>query len=119
MHLSLWFLYSLIVVLLVCLSVSIYYLLKFARIILEMEDALEVSLDLLDDRFKVMYNILQKPIFFDSLEVRQCVNEIKKTRSIILYIANILTDPVKKEELTNSLYTQINEKESLDGEKES
>ena len=80
MHLSIWFLYTLIVVLVVCLSLSVFYLWKFARIILAMEDALEISLDILDDRFKVMYEILQKPIFFDSLEVRQCVSEIKKDK---------------------------------------
>ena len=59
-------------------------------LILEMQDGVERSLDILDNRFKAMTDILQIPIFFDSLEVRQCINEIKKSRDAILYIANIL-----------------------------
>jgi hypothetical protein len=69
---------------------------KFAKIILSIEDALGESLDILDSSYKSMYEILQKPIFFDSIEVRQCINEIKKSRESILYIANILTKPMNQ-----------------------
>ena len=111
MHSSLWFLYLLIVVLVLCLSVCLYYLVKFARIILDLEDALEDSLDVLNERYGAMSQILQKPIFFDSLEVRQCVNEIKKSRAAILYVANVLTNPIKKESYLESLNEQIQDKE--------
>ena len=30
------------------------------------------------------------PVFFDSIEVRQVINEINKSRETILYVANVL-----------------------------
>ena len=117
MNLSPLFLYLLIIVLVACLSICVYYLWKFTRLILMIEDALELSLDILDERYKNMYSILQKPIFFDSIEVRQCVNEIKKSREAILYIANVLTDPVQREIHEESLNNQLEDRESIHGEK--
>ena len=38
-----------------------------------------------------MSEISEKPIFFDSMEVRSVVSEIKSSRDSILYVANILT----------------------------
>lgn len=119
MHLSAWFLYSLIFVLVLCLIVCSYYLWKFARLILALEDAIELSLDILDERYKVMYKILEKPIFFDSMEVRQCVSEIKKSRDSILYIANVLTDPLSNAEYVEKLNKQIESKEVVYGKEES
>ena len=118
MDLSPWFLYLLIVVLIVGLSICTFYLWKFARLILAMEDALELSLDILDERYKNMHKILEKPIFFDSLEVRQCVNEIKKARSAILYVANVLTDPMQSKVVRDQLIEQLEKKEVVDGKKE-
>ena len=88
MFLNVWFYVACF--LFVILIVSWFYLYKFSILILEMQDGIERSLDILDNRFKAMSEILQTPIFFDSLEVRQCVVEIKKCRSAILYIANML-----------------------------
>jgi len=90
-----------------CLTACLYYLVKFGRIILDIEDALENSLDILNERYSAMSQILQKPIFFDSLEVRQCVNEIKKSRAAILYVANVITNPVEKVNYLESLNEQI------------
>ena len=92
MFLNVWFYIS--VVLLVLLIVSIYYAYKFAVVVLNVQEALERSLDILDNRYRAISEILEKPIFFDSLEVRQCVSEIKKSRDAILYIANVMTDPL-------------------------
>lgn len=71
--------------------VSSYYAIKFGLLLLKIEDEINDSLDEIDASFKTFNEILQKPIFFDSIEVRQCVNEIKKTRYIIMRIANRLT----------------------------
>lgn len=62
----------------------------FAKIILSIQDAIEESLDVLDDRYKNIAEILQKPVFFDSLEVRQVIEEIGITRDAVLYVANKL-----------------------------
>ena len=71
--------------------VSSYYAIKFGLLLLKIEDEINDSLDEIDETFNIFNEILQKPIFFDSVEVRQCVNEIKRTRHMIVRIANRLT----------------------------
>jgi len=70
------------------LCAAFFYLWKFSRIILNFEDALEDSLDILDESFQTIGGVLQKPIFHDSPEVRIVIDEIGKSRDAILYIAN-------------------------------
>ena len=95
MYLGFWFWFS--VVLVVILAVSSYYLWKFANIILETQDSIESCLDILDERYRAVSAILEIPIFFDSIEVRKCVDEIKRSRDAILVVANILTGPMKQD----------------------
>ena len=71
--------------------ISSYYAVKFGLLLLSLEDDIEASLDDIDDSYKALSEILQKPIFFDSIEVRQCISEIKKCRNVIIKIANRLT----------------------------
>lgn len=73
------------------LCTSLYYLFKFSLILIRVEDSIEDSLDILDDRYKKMTEILEVPVFFDSIEVRNCIAEIRKSRDAILYVANSLT----------------------------
>ena len=61
-------------------------------LILSVEEAIETSLDILDAKYKSMSEVLEKPVFFDSLEVRQVISDIKNCRNAILYIANRLTN---------------------------
>jgi hypothetical protein len=68
-----------------------YRLYKFSIIIIDIEDALENCLDRLKTRIDIFSKILEKPIFFDSIEIRQVVNEIKDTKIDLLNIGNILT----------------------------
>ena len=70
------------------LCVSIYYNVRFGLIIIRLEDAIEECLDDLDERYKVISKILEKPIFFDSIEVRQTVQEIRSSQEAILRVAN-------------------------------
>lgn len=70
------------------LCVSLYYTYRFARIILSLEDRIEAALDDLDKRYTVMSEILSRPVFFDSVEVRKVVSEIGECRETILKIAN-------------------------------
>lgn len=64
---------------------------QFAMILLDLEEALEESLDILDERYRSMNEILNKPIFFDSVEIRQVVNDIRQCHVAVLRIANIIT----------------------------
>ena len=80
-----------IAVLIVFLTISLYYNYKFARLILKMEDAIEDSLDNLDSRYASIQKILDTPLFFDSPQVRQVISDITESRDAILYVANQLT----------------------------
>ena len=77
--------------LIVFLTISLYYNYKFARLILKMEDAIEDSLDNLDSRYASIQKILDTPLFFDSPQVRQVISDITESRDAILYVANQLT----------------------------
>jgi hypothetical protein len=76
------------------LSLSIFLgwkLYQFSIIIMDMEDAVEESLDVLNERYGKMNEIIQKPVFFDSIEVRQVISDIRECHRSILVIANKLT----------------------------
>ena len=64
---------------------------EYSIIILKLEDALEQSLDILDEKYRSMNEVLLKPIFFDSIEVRQVISDIRDCHNAVLLIANILT----------------------------
>ena len=70
------------------LVLSLYYNYKFARIIFQAEDAIEEALDELDARYQVMSEIVQRPVFFDSVEVRKVISELSGSRETILRVAN-------------------------------
>jgi hypothetical protein len=93
---------ELILILLCCLLIAFSIFLcrkiyQFSIIIIDLEDAVEDCLDLLDDKYSSMSKVLEKPIFFDSVEVRQVVSDISDCRNAILIIANKLTGNVKLE----------------------
>lgn len=90
----------LIIILMIALSISLYYNYKFGRIIIDVEDAVEDSLDLLDKNYEKLSKILEIPVFFDSIEVRQVIAEIDDSRGTILKIANALTRSVGNEDGT-------------------
>ena len=89
------FLTLLIVILMAAVAFFAYKAYMFGRIILNVQDAIEESLEVLDGRFQSISEILQKPVFFDSIEVRQVIEEIGVTRDAILYIANKIENSQK------------------------
>ena len=66
----------------------------FSLIILSIEESIEESLDILDERYKSMNKVLQTPIFFDSVEVRQTISDIRECHNAVLLIANKLTNNI-------------------------
>lgn len=76
-----------LIVLSVLLAISLYYNIKFARIILKIEDILEECLDIIDEKYAKMSEILARPLFFDSPEIRKVVSDIKETRDSLHKIA--------------------------------
>ena len=76
------------------LSLSIFLawkLYQFSIVLMDVEDAIEESLDILNERYGKMNEILEKPVFFDSVEVRQVIADIRDCHRAILIIANKLT----------------------------
>ena len=73
------------------LGASIYYNVKFGLLILRTQDALEDALDVLDQKYQKISEILQIPLFYDSQEVRQVLDDIDASREAILSVARELT----------------------------
>ena len=83
-----WIVSAYALVVSVLLAVSIYYNIKFGRTLIRMEDALEESLDVLDERYQSVSEVLKIDLFYDSPQIRQVVADIKKCQDSILYVAN-------------------------------
>ena len=83
-----WFLGAYSTICTVLLVLSIYFNIKFGRTLIRMEDALEVSLDKLDERYASVSEILEIDLFYDSPQIRQVVQDIKECQQSILYVAN-------------------------------
>tara|TARA_A100000164_G_C21833007_1_gene736277 strand:+ start:882 stop:1127 length:246 start_codon:yes stop_codon:yes gene_type:complete len=58
--------------------------------ILKVQDAIEDSLDMLDERYASISKILEIPLFYDSTEIRSVLNDVEATREIILEVARLL-----------------------------
>jgi hypothetical protein len=77
--------------LLVLLVLSLRFNYKLGVIILDVQDSIEASLDELDHRYASMSEILERPIFFDSMEIRQVVTDISRCRDSVLSVAANMT----------------------------
>tara|TARA_B100000674_G_C37958102_1_gene970658 strand:- start:1214 stop:1540 length:327 start_codon:yes stop_codon:yes gene_type:complete len=69
----------------------IYKLYRYSLIILRTEVAIEESLDILNERYESMSKILEKEIFFDSVEIRQVINDVKISHDAIYAVALKMT----------------------------
>ena len=83
-----WFLGGYAILVTVLLGISAFYNYKFGRALIRMEDALEQSLDKLDERYDSISKVLEIPLFYDSPQIRQVVKDIKDCQDSILYVAN-------------------------------
>lgn len=94
-------LYYIIGVLVVLLLIVSWYCIKFSMIVLDVQDSLEESLDLLDQKYNNLSKILEIPIFYDSQEVKRAINEVEDARNIMLYIANRITSSVEEKAIVD------------------
>lgn len=81
-------------ILFLLLCASFYYNFKFGIIILNLQESIEESLDILDEKYNSISKILETPVFFDSLEVRSVLDDIGRSRDAILYIAGRLSSDI-------------------------
>ena len=82
--------YYIIICLCASLAVSIYFVIKFGMIILRMQDAIENSLEKLDESYASISQTLQTPLFFDNSEVKKVLSDIEVSRDAVLYVAGQL-----------------------------
>jgi len=80
-----------IIFLVLLLVVILYFCIKFALIIIKMQDTIENSLDVIDEKYATISEILEIPVFFDSPEVKRVLAALKDVRDSLLYVANELT----------------------------
>ena len=65
-----------------------FYCIKFGLIIIRTKEAIEESLDLIDEKYQNISKILEIPIFYDSAEIKGVVNDLEDLKDNFLYIAN-------------------------------
>lgn len=83
-------------ILTLCLCISVWFNVKNGILILNISDAIEESLDVLDQRYESVSKVLEMPVFFDSMEVRQVIDDIRISQNAILYVANTMIDPFEQ-----------------------
>jgi hypothetical protein len=88
------------IVLLSVLGGSIYLNYKLGKTMLLIQDEIEISLDELDKIYERISKILDIPVFFDSVEVRQVIADINNARNVVLKIADSLSNVTKDEDDT-------------------
>ena len=76
-----------------------YYCLKFALIVLRIQDSLEESIDTIDEKHIKMSEILSRPLFYDSPEVRKVVQDIEEVRHSLHQVAYNMTAEIEEEEV--------------------
>ncbi len=74
------------------LMFSLFKLYRFSIILLSLEDSIEECLDILDERYRLMSEVLEMPIFFDSVEVQREINDITVLIDSLVVLANKLTE---------------------------
>ena len=87
----------LVIVLCVLLAVSIYKNIVFGIMILRIEDSVEECLDVIDEKYGSMSEVLKRPLFYDSQEVKSVVKDIGLVRDSLHAVALTLTKNIKEE----------------------
>ena len=95
--------YALVVFLFLAFSFSLYFCIKFAIIIIKMQEVIEESLDIIDEKYNNLSKILEIPLFHNNTEIKNAIKEVQETRDVLLYIANQLVKDKKtlEEEVSN------------------
>lgn len=86
------------VILLVLVFLLGFYCIKFALIILRTKEAIEESLDLIDEKYQNINQILEIPIFYDSKEIKSVIRDLEDLKDNFLYIANQMAGEINIEE---------------------
>lgn len=75
--------------------VAIVFAVRYAILLMQVEDNINRCVEILDEKYRIISEIHDIPLFYDSPEVRRLIDEIGKARDSVLYIVNILNSNVK------------------------
>ena len=75
-----------------------FFCIKFAILILNLQDAVEDSLTKINGNYESISEILERPLFYDSPEVRQVLRDVTDVRNSIFLIANTLSENFENDE---------------------
>jgi hypothetical protein len=87
-----------LITLIILFLLSTYYCFKFAISIIEISEALEESLDIIDMNYNNISKILEIPVFHDSHEIKSAVRSLESARNSLLVVANKLSNSDLSEE---------------------
>lgn len=101
--------YALIAFLILISAISLYFCIKFAIIIIKMQEVIEESLDIIDEKYNNLSKILEIPLFHNNTEIKNAIREVQETRDVLLYIANqLVKDKKTLEEEVSSIEVEEN-----------
>lgn len=69
--------------------------------ILSYQDSLQEALDVIDEKYNSISSICERPLFYDSSEVREVLRDIKATRDSLHQVAFSLTENFDVEDEEN------------------
>lgn len=81
------YLWAIIFLLTIYGCVTTYFCIKFALTILRVQDSIESGIDSIEERHQSISEILSRPLFFDSPEIRKVLEDIEETRDTLHQIA--------------------------------
>ena len=76
--------------------VAVVFMIKFAKIIMSVEDQIDESLDILDASYATISKVLQIPLASDDQYARSVVKSMKDSKRAVLLVANKLTSFASK-----------------------
>ena len=92
-----------------------YYCYKFAMILINLEDVVEESLAKLESIRLQFIEILEIPVFFDSVEIRKCIQLIKTAKIVVEETINSISGISSSKEIEGE--TKLQEEKIKTGEK--
>lgn len=92
-----------------------YYCYKFAMILINLEDVVEESLAKLESIHSQFIEILEIPVFFDSVEIRKCIQLIKTAKIVVEETINSISGISPSKEIEGE--TKLQEEKIKTGEK--
>ncbi len=87
---AIFFLITTVIFMITTAAVTIIAL-RYARVIMSMEDRFDEALEALDVSFREIGAILQRPVMFDSPEIRRVIASLRRSQQAVLLVANKIT----------------------------